>query len=1137
MMSVRSTVAAVLRAAASSSVFFSAGGVALGTVTALLAPGGAAYAQDATQADPAQTTQTAPGTEQPPGTDPAVSAVPLPSGQTTSGDELNEVTVTGSRIRRRDLEANSPIVTVGDSAFQESSTVGIESVLNQLPQFVPGPNQFVTGDIFPSATNTPGIATINLRGLGANRTLVLIDGRRGQPANSTLVIDVNTIPSSAIESVEIISGGASAVYGADAIGGVTNFKLKDNFQGATFEARTGITEEGDGQESRFSTLFGANLGEGRGNAMLGLEWTKREDVLQRDREFYSDAFTDPNSSALSAIRINTYKFQPVSEGLPSQTVVNSLFPNRRGSVANNTSFFFNPDGSLFKDTRAENFQGPIGTGQYRLAPNGTLVENYRDGAISSPLERYSLFGKADYRLNDNVSTFSQAIFVRTKVNAVNQVTGADGGFSASIPYGNTLYGPSVDVNGNTLPEYQAGGRFGLNCPAVGGCTKSQAFPVPQDLATLLNARGPNRATSSTVTQPQYDPDTGALIPALGVDSNWSLGGTTFYLPGRELENTTNLYQILAGLEGDLFVGDWTWEAYVSHGETETDNNYINYASLARYQAVMQSPNYGRGYQADGSGQTSASCTSGIPVFQNFAVTDDCVAAINALYSDRTSLTQDIVETNLQGKLFDMPAGELRSAVGLTYRKNEFAYKPDAARETNSIMDIPIGSFGQQNVLGELEVKEVYTEFLVPLLRDKPFVDSLELELGFRYSDYSTVGGVPTYKGLLSWSPNPFVRLRGGYQLANRAPNINELFLRDSANPVNTRGPDPCRSDTRDFNGNLASNPNRAQVQALCSALINNPNSTYNADPNSFRGDGRTDGGEIELRAGNTELENEEAKTYTLGFVLTSPFEHPAARSITMAIDFYSVKITDAINFVSAQTTYDVCFNRDGLTNPTYSIDDPFGLCRNIVRDDQSGNRLYVNSPYVNVGTIETNGIDLQANWRTAMEDIGLAMIPGSFGLDISLNKIFKYEQQDFPALAARDYNGIVGPTTTTPGQFDFRANTTARYFVGSGYVGLNWRYLPSARNVAYVTDPNTTTRGASSYSVFDLSASYSIGKVVQLTGGIDNLFNTDPEIVGANQTVNIAGGGTTQVNGVGTTNPSYYDVLGRRYYMGVKLSF
>jgi iron complex outermembrane receptor protein len=148
-----------------------------------------------------------------------------------AADSLDEVTVTGSRIVRRDFESPSPVVTVGSEIFEQTGSVAVEKALNQLPQFVPSQTMFSSADVQPSAFNNPGIVTLNLRGLGANRNLVLIDGRRPQPANASLVVDINSIPSAAIESVEIISGGASATYGADAMGGVTNFKMKRNFPG------------------------------------------------------------------------------------------------------------------------------------------------------------------------------------------------------------------------------------------------------------------------------------------------------------------------------------------------------------------------------------------------------------------------------------------------------------------------------------------------------------------------------------------------------------------------------------------------------------------------------------------------------------------------------------------------------------------------------------------------------------------------------------------------------------------------------------------------------------------------------------------------------------------------------------------
>src|SRR5262249_5991096 len=172
---------------------------------------------------------------------------------------------------------------------------------------------------------------------------------------------------------------------------------------------------------------------------------------------------------------------------------------------------------------------------------------------------------------------------------------------------------------------------------------------------------------------------------------------------------TNLFQILTGLRGDLGISDWTWEAYGSHGATRVDLDYIGFASTKRYQQIISQPNFGRNYTTTGPGSASITCTSGLPVFQQFQVSQDCIDAITSIYTDRTRLTQDIVEATTQGKIIDMPfdAGELRGALGATWRKNDFKYLPDATRETNTILDIPVGAFAQANVTGSTTAKEVY----------------------------------------------------------------------------------------------------------------------------------------------------------------------------------------------------------------------------------------------------------------------------------------------------------------------------------------------------------------------------------------------------------------------------------------------
>ena len=185
---------------------------------------------------------------------------------------LEEVLVTGSRIVRRDLDAPSPILTVDSEAFDQTSNIAIESTLNQYPQFNPGATQFNASNVTPNSADTPGVSTLNMRGLGDGRGLVLVDGRRVQPVNAALAIDTNMIPSAMIASVEVISGGAAATYGSDALAGVVNFKLRRDFEGVRMTYQQGFQEAGDGEEARADILIGGNFGDDRGNAVFNAAW-------------------------------------------------------------------------------------------------------------------------------------------------------------------------------------------------------------------------------------------------------------------------------------------------------------------------------------------------------------------------------------------------------------------------------------------------------------------------------------------------------------------------------------------------------------------------------------------------------------------------------------------------------------------------------------------------------------------------------------------------------------------------------------------------------------------------------------------------------------------------------------------------
>jgi outer membrane receptor protein involved in Fe transport len=978
------------------------------------------------------------------------------------GEELAEVTVTGSRIIRRDLTAGSPIVTVSTQTFENSSTTALESVLQQMPQFVPGGNQFVSG-AQAGAAQTPGIASLNLRGLGPNRNLVLLDGRRPQPANATLVVDVNTIPQGAIQGVEIITGGASAVYGPDAIAGVTNFILKKDFEGLEVDAHYGVTQEGDGAERRVSALMGMNSASGRGNIMLSLDWTKREGVLQRDRDFYVDGWRDANNPGgdfIQAPGTASGVFAGVARNDPAQATVCGILglPSTCTSPpAGTVDVRFNADGTAFTQPGSAGYTGPLGAldaGRYsmvtRLA-NGNLDQKYTTQYISTPLERHSLFLRGRYDITDNTTAFVQGTYSHNEVQT-------RGNFAPAV----TVWSVPVPRDGRALPA---------------------------ELTQLLNSR----------TRPN-DP--------------WVLFQVLDYFGPLKANNTSNVWQVMAGLQGKMPIKDWTWEAYYSRGDTATLSETPT-PSLQRYAQLIAAPNFGlnanitappagvlagRGY--------ALKCTTGLPVFQEFTPSADCLNSIQTRTRQITELSQDIFEATIQGGAFNLPAGEVRFAGGLSYRKNDFRFDPGYPVE--QINDNPIGLFASNSTMGSTNVKEIYGEFLVPVIHN------LELELGYRLSDFNTAGKVHTYKGLFTWKALDQVTFRGGYNFATRAPNTAELFTGPTLLVVPFPEGDYCSVTTLSPLGNVASNPNRARVQALCEAIIGNTTTAFSANPNAFS----RPGGpaffplEIETTQGNPNVGPEKGRTWTLGAVISEPF---GLENFTFTVDAYRIKVTDAIAPISSTTVYNRCF--DPALNPTFSVTQQY--CQLIRRNPTTGDREETKAAYSNLGTIETQGYDIAVAWN---KDIG----PGNFSVNSTLSLLDYYRYQPVAGAVTNDATG----TLDQGGQYDYRLLTNLGYNWNAFNVGLQWRFLPSVDSAAKGIVPTTPQQGTGAYSVFGLTGSYEVGRVT-IRAGIDNLLDRNPSAL------NFTPGTTANPMGDSNrdnTNPSFYDSLGRRFFMGVKVS-
>lgn len=1012
------------------------------------------------------------------------------------GEVLEEVRVTGSRILRRDLEATSPLVTVGTENFESTGTVALETSLNKLPQFVPSVSQFTTTDVQNTATNTVGASTINLRGLGANRNLVLLDGRRAMPVNASLVVDINSIPAAAIKRVEVISGGASSAYGADAVGGVVNFILKNDFEGMEFDSQYNMTEFGDDQEFKVSALMGGNFSDNRGNAMFGVEYFKRGAARADEREFYTRGWSDPSTGGTEAFFSDTY-FQPNATTPVDQSIVNAIFNQAAaGSVSAANNFFFNTDGSIFTATDAEGayrYNGIL-DGRFRQTTlQGTIKENQLDQLVSIPSDRYSMFGRADYEIRDNLSMFVQGNFTKNHTRSVLQYSPAVAGWAVSIP------------------------------------RDDASFPIPTELAALLDSR----IQADFLGNPILD-GSGNTISA--ADAPWTLNRVLDFLGPRSSVNDAQTYQILAGLNGALPFGDWTWEAYASHGNTEVTNGLIGFASLERYRAIVSAPNYGKdavltgngGAPGNGFAGATVTCTSGLPIFEDFEVSQDCIDAITGSMQNVTKMDQNIAEVNLQGAVVNLPAGELRAAVGTSWRENTFSYQVDMLAGTASFLDGPVGLFPAGSTFGSTEVKEVYAELLVPVLAGLPAIQRLNLELGYRFSDYDTAGSVDTYKALVDWTITDAVRFRGGYQRANRAPNIGELFLPATQAVGGTSFGDPCATNSiAPYGANPNVNPNFAVAQALCSELMGGA-----AAATFYNPDTQPTGGFFPFvtvtNQGNLNLKSETADTLTAGFVFRPSFETPALRRLTASVDWYQIEIEDTIAAVTFDAIYGQCVNP--ANNPTQDVNNPF--CQLLTRDPTTGLPGQTIGSYQNVGKLKTAGIDLSIDWGADLADLGLASVPGAVSVNLTTTYLDTFQTQEIAGDPVRDYAGTVGGLPLQAGQYRYKTFTTIGYANGGVSGSLRWRHLPSAHAAGYAANPVTPFRGPGHYDIVDLSGNWDISETFQLRFGIENLFDSDPEITNYNPTADL-----TFDSGQGTTLPGYYDVLGRRYFVGFKTRF
>jgi outer membrane receptor protein involved in Fe transport len=936
-----------------------------------------------------------------------------------AGDQIEEITVTGSRIVRQDYETTSPVFTLDSQALLDAGTPQIEQVLNELPQLVP---------TITTTSNNPsngGQAFVDMRGLGAGRTLVLMDGARLQPSTVSGLIDLNTIPAGLIESIEIVSGGGSAVYGSDAIAGVVNVKMRRDFEGVQISAMSSLTGENDGVTNGVNILLGGNFAEDRGNAVMYMSYDDRESVFAGERAF-SQVALGAGLTPLGSTSVPEGFYVASSTNEASQAAYDSVFG--AGAVPNSSWIGFNSDGSVFSRTGTVNFQGD--TSDPGFNPENYTYNYSPVNYLQLPLERRQVAAFGHFGLTEGIEAYARMSFTN---------------YSASQELAATPIGAGI------------GSTMSVNNPFI-----------PADLATILASR--------------TDPD-----------ADFVFNKRTVEVGPRNGSNTYNVFQTQLGLRGDFQLGnyDWGWDVLGSWGRTNRLEHQTGNVSRSRlqsaYDATADDPNTPED-ESDPLG------CGGLNPFGAGVMLPACAQAIAIQAQNTTELTTTGVTAAFTGGVLELPAGTLQTAFGLEYREVEAVFRPDEFLASGDV----VGFNAQQPTEGAIDVVEGFVEVAVPLLADMPGISYLGLDAAYRRSDYNLAGGVNTYMAGLEYEPFDSVKFRGSYNRAIAAPNVSQLFRPQAENfPAYS---DPCWNDSDERLG-----PDAAQVNALCAA--------QGAGANFPEGNTQVRA----LAGGNPDLDPESADTYTLGVVWTPEF---ADNDIRLAVDWFRYEIEDKIGGVPASSIISRCYNDQGA-NPNYELDNFWcnffnrssaGIAQDVVTIDQ------------NLGKNNIDGIDVQLDYG---RDLG----PGGFSANMALTHLLSWQQQEDPASPLTDQEGTIGIVLaeTFP---EWKARLSLGYTLQQFDVRWTMNYISSmdaVNNDASRSTPSADALAPSvpSYVYHRLTGTWMPIDELSLTLGIANLTDKQPPIYTADP------GAGVQAN----TDPSTYDVLGRRYFLNATYSF
>lgn len=970
------------------------------------------------------------------------------AGGAAAQDGNDEIVVTGSRIPSANAVSASPVTTIGNVEFDIRGTTRVEDLVNTLPQAfaAQGAN---------TSNGATGTAQVDLRGLGPNRTLVLVDGRRlqyGSPISSAP--DLNQIPAALVERIDVLTGGASAVYGSDAIAGVVNFVMIRDFEGVRIDAQLSgyqhgnnndnaqsllnasgfaVPESGvfDGKGQEINLIIGSNTGDGRGNVTAYAGYRNNDPIYQADRDYSACA----------------YGGGPVLPSRPLGFGCSGSATTPNGTFVSNTGIYTLDEstGNSFRPTDA--FTNPLSPDVFNFAPTNFYQR---------PDERFTLGAMARYEINDHLEAYSD-------------ISMYDYRSDAQIAFSGTFFVPTSINCGNPLLS-------AAQLPLI--CTPAQ-------------------------------------IAAAAAD-NTDPAGNAYLQPGKRLvegaprnnaiRNTA--YRLLAGVRGEAMEG-WNYDAFFQYANTAASNRYENDVSTVRMLRALDVVDVGGvptcRSVVDG---TDPNCVP-LNIFQIGGVTPAAAAYISVpsfqtgdtkQYLGQANLTGDLGQYGIRSPMAEYGVG---IAMGIEWRKDAIEYNPDQLFQSGDLA----GQGGTTPpTAGSIESTDLYIEAKVPLVTGQEFAESLVFEGGYRHSNVSTSGSYSTWKLMGDWQIRPEFRVRGGWQRAARAANVIEAFRPQFTGlttlPTLPNGEsDPCGGAAPI--ATAAACANTGVTAAQYGSIISNPAQQYNA-----------------VGGGNPNLDPEVSDTYTVGVVLTPGDYVPG--NLFVSVDYFDITVDGFVSTISPNTAITQCLNAG---DPTF--------CNLIQRDAQgtlwlqpSGRFLAFN---VNTGSLETSGIDINANWSFDFADVGLGNA-GGLSFDFVGTYLIDYIVTELPGgvIAPYDCAGAYGGSCGNPSpEWRHKLRTTWQTPLGVDAT-VTWRKFSSVDlfGVASPDPSSNPNHTLNSRNYIDLSASYNLTDQWNLRVGVNNVLDKDPPL-------------TTQTAGFanGNTYPQTYDAQGRYLFLGTTIDF